>query len=89
MDKISTNSAPEPKQQRSGFNSPVVESNSLVEGDKTYKVFTEIDGCIGMFNRKAAFAKVAQFAAQNIKARAEYVGKRFDTGFRSRKGITD
>lgn len=89
MEKTDKTSTPEPKQQRSSFNSPVVESNSLVEGDKTYKVFTEIDGCIGMFNRKAAFAKVAQFAAQNIKARAEYVGKRFDSGFKSRARITD
>lgn len=89
MGKIDANSTPEPRPQRSSFNSPVVESNSLIEGDKTYKVFTEKDGCIGMFNRKTAFAKVEQLTGQGIKARAEYVGKRFDTGFRSRKGITD
>jgi hypothetical protein len=89
MEKIDANSAPEPKQQRSSFNSPVVSSNPVIEGNKTYKVFTENDGLLGMFDRKTAFAKVAQFAAQNIKARVEYVGKRYDSGFKSRARITD
>ncbi len=88
MDKIGTNSALQPKQQRSSFNSPVVGSNPVIEGNKTYKVFTE-EGLLGMFDRKTAFAKVAQFAAQNIKARVEYVGKRYDSGFKSRARITD